>query len=250
MGQMNRVASAWQLARVGGHLVSGLWQCTLLFPWLSLERRNARVQRWSAQLIRIFGISLDVSGPSHAQGAVVANHVSWIDVFVLNAVAPCRFLAKSEVRRWPLIGWLSARAGTIYLARDRRADLVRTNAAIARYLAQGERIAVFPEGTSARQGHVQPFHANLFQGIAASRAMVLPVAIAYFNEQGAISSAAEYVDDMSLWQSIVSLLRHGPFVAAVCFLPPIHSSVLARRALAAQTHTAVAEQLAVLLGRV
>lgn len=248
---MKRLALAWRLARVGLHLVSGLAQCALLFPLLPLKRRNLLVQRWSRGLTRIFGITLDVSlSGAGVAGAVIANHVSWIDVFVLNAVAPCRFVAKSEVRRWPAIGWLSARAGTLYIARHQRSALVGANATIARHLANGERLAFFPEGTSGPQGALLPFHANLFQGIVQSQAPVLPVAIAYFDADGALSAAAEYIGDMSLWESIVSLLTHGPFVATVRFMPPIRSGEFDRRALAAATHLAVSQSLAGALERV
>lgn len=239
---MSRLTLTWKLARVGLHLVSGLSQCALLFPWLGLARRNRLVQRWSRQLIGIFGIALQVSGPRHAGGAVVANHVSWIDVFVLNAVSPCRFVAKSEVRSWPAIGWLSARAGTLYIARQRRGDLVAANATIAGHLAAGERLALFPEGTSGPQGSVLPFHANLFQGIVQSGVPVLPVALSYVDSAGRLSAAAEYIGDMSLWQSIVSLLSHGPFTATVRFCEPI-AGIGDRRALAAATHVAVAAAL-------
>lgn len=244
-----RLRLGWRLARVGLHLLSGLAQCALLFPLLPLRRRNALVRRWSAQLIGIFGIALEVSGERHAGGAVVANHVSWIDVFVLNAVAPCRFVAKAEVRQWPAIGWLSARAGTLYIARQRGADLVGANATIARHLAGGERLALFPEGTSAAQGALLPFHANLFEGIVQAQAPVLPVTIAYFDGDGALSAAADYIGEMTLWQSIVSLLTHGPFVAAVSWLAPIASAGSERRGLAAATHAAVAADLGRRLAR-
>jgi 1-acyl-sn-glycerol-3-phosphate acyltransferase len=239
------LALSWRLARVGLHLLSGMAQCALLFPVLPPDRRNYLVQRWSRQLTRIFGITVDVSVPAGggAAGAVVANHVSWIDVFVLNAVAPCRFVAKSEVRRWPAIGWLSARAGTLYIARQKRSALVGANATIASHLAQGERLAFFPEGTSGPQGAVLPFHANLFQGIIESQAPVLPVAIVYFDANGALSAAVEYIGDMSLWESIIGLLSHGPFVATVAFLPPIASSEFDRRALAAASRRAVAARV-------
>jgi 1-acyl-sn-glycerol-3-phosphate acyltransferase len=116
-----------RLLHVGVHLLSGLLQCAVLFPFLPLRARNALVRRWSRGMMRVFRIRVAVSGPGQgdAAGAVVANHVSWIDVFVLNAVGTCRFVAKSDVRGWPAIGWLSARAGTIYVPRNTRAALPR-----------------------------------------------------------------------------------------------------------------------------
>ena len=243
-----RFTLCWRLARVGVHLASGLAQCALLFPLLKFHQRGFLVRRWSRQLTRIFGIALDVQGTGGGDaGAVVANHVSWIDVFVLNAVAPCRFVAKAEVRQWPAIGWLSARAGTLYIARHKRSALVTANATIANHLAQGERLAFFPEGTSGPQGAVLPFHANLFEGVVQARAPVLPVAIAYFDTNGVASTAAEYIGDMSLWQSIVSLLTQGPFVATVVFMPPIEAAGMDRRALSHATHAAVSVGLATAL---
>ena len=235
-----------RLLRVGLHLLSGLVQCAVLFPFLPLRARNALVQRWSRGMMRVFRIEVVASGPGRgdAAGAVVANHVSWIDVFVLNAIGTCRFVAKSDVRGWPAIGWLSARAGTIYVARSARAGVLAANATIASHLAAGERLAFFPEGTSAAQGHLLPFHANLFQGVIAAGAPVHPVALQYVGMDGQPSAAAEYIGDMSLWQSIVSLLMHGPFVAEVALLAPIASIGVERRALAGQAHAAIADSLA------
>jgi len=243
-----RLALALRFGRVGLHLLSGLGQCALLFPLLGPTRRLALVRRWSRQLVRIFGITLEVRGDAGGAGALVANHVSWLDVFVLNAVAPCRFIAKSEVRQWPAIGWLSARAGTLYIARRRRSSLIDANAGIARHLSQGERLAFFPEGTSGPQGALLPFHANLFQAVIAARAPLLPVAIAYVDADGALSPAAEYIGDTSLGESMVRLLTGGPLVARLCFLPPIDAAGLERRALAALAHAAVSDGLEELVG--
>jgi len=230
-----------RLLHVGVHLGCGLLQCALLFGVLPLQARNALVRRWSRGMMRVFRMQVRATGPGRgdAAGAVVANHVSWIDVFVLNAFAPCRFVAKAEVRGWPAIGWLSARAGTIYVARGARAGLREANATIATHLAAGERLAFFPEGTSAAQGSMLPFHANLFQGVCAAGAAVHPVALRYLGPDGQLSAAAEYIGATSLWESILSLIEHGPFVAEVAFLPPIASGGLGRRALAAQAHEAI-----------
>jgi 1-acyl-sn-glycerol-3-phosphate acyltransferase len=235
-----------RLLHVGVHLLSGLLQCALLFPFLPLSARNALVQRWSRGMMRVFRIRVDISGPGQgdAPGAVVANHVSWIDVFVLNAVGTCRFVAKSDVRAWPAIGWLSAKAGTIYVSRSTRAALPAANATIAAHLAAGERLAFFPEGTSAAQGRMLPFHANLFQGVIVAGAPVHPVALRYLDARGVPSAAADYIGTMSLWQSILSLLEHGPFVAEVALLAPIPSDNADRRELAARAHGAIDDRLA------
>jgi 1-acyl-sn-glycerol-3-phosphate acyltransferase len=232
-----------RLLRVGLHLLSGLLQCGLLFPWLKQPARNLRIARWSRQLLRIFRIQLQVEGQPGGAGAVVSNHISWIDVFVLDAVQPCRFVAKSEVRRWPVIGLLSARAGTLYLDRQSRFGLRASNQALARCLRAGESIAFFPEGTSSPQGAMLPFHANLFAGVAQAGAAVLPVALSYLDQAGTPSSAADYIGEMSLGQSIVRLLTDGPLIARLQWLTPLDSTGGDRRGLAARAHTRIASAL-------
>lgn len=231
-----------RLLHVGLHLLSGLLQCGLLFAWLDQPARDARIKRWSRQLLAIFRITLQVEGTVRT-GAVVSNHISWIDVFVVDAVQPCRFVAKSEVRRWPAIGFLSSRAGTLYVDRQSRFGLRSSNTALAACLAAGESIAFFPEGTSSAQGALRPFHANLFAGVVEAGAAVLPVAISYLDQAGRPSAVADYIDAMSLGQSIVRLLRDGPLTARVQFLPPLAGHGADRRFLAAAAHASIAAAL-------
>src|SRR5471030_2433271 len=90
----------------------------VLFPWLDVEGRNQRIRRWSTQLLAICGVQVELpagSVPALARAMVVANHVSWLDIFVINAVHPCRFVAKAEIRSWPLLGW---RKGGVFPGRD------------------------------------------------------------------------------------------------------------------------------------
>ena len=243
MRARDRLLLTARLLRVGLHILSGLAQCGLLFPFLPLASRNARIGRWSQQLLAIFRIRLQVEGAPGAGCALVSNHISWIDVFVLDAIVPCRFVAKSEVRRWPVIGALATRAGTLYVERGSRFGLRASNAAIAGHLAAGERIAFFPEGTSSSQGALLPFHANLFAGVVQARAPVLPVALCYLDDDGSLSEAADYVGDMSLGQSIARLLMDGPLTARVQCLPLLAPNP-DRHALAAAAHASIAGALA------
>lgn len=238
--RMKRLRLAMRLLRVGAHLLRGVLECALLFPLLGDAARARRVQRWSGALTHIFGITIVASGALPINGgALVANHVSWLDVFVINALSPCTFIAKSEVRQWPVIGWLSARAGTVFIARDRPSSLRTANKLIARQLAEGRQLAFFPEGTSAAQGAMQPFHANLFQGVVMASAAVYPVALVYRDVSGALSARVEYIGHTTLGQSIVRLLSGERCVAHLCYLPALASSSLDRRGLAAAAHAAI-----------
>lgn len=236
---MKRLTLAARLLRVGVHLLRGVLECALLFPLLGEPAQARRIQRWSRDLTRLFGIVIVASGSMpRGGGALVANHISWLDVFVLNALAPGAFIAKADVRAWPVIGWLSARAGTWFLARDRRSSLRSTNTMIAQRLGGGGQLAFFPEGTSAAQGGMLPFHANLFQGVVAANATVHPVALAYLDGTGQAARSAEYIGDTSLVESILLLLSGPGCTAHVHFLAPILPDG-DRRWLASAAHTAI-----------
>jgi 1-acyl-sn-glycerol-3-phosphate acyltransferase len=232
---------AARLMRVLLHLLKGLFICTLVFPWLARERRLACIGRWSAQLLRIFRVSVELAPGSCAavNGLWVANHVSWIDVFVINARFPARFVAKSEVRRWPLVGVLCARAGTVFLARANRRDLHRTMALLTAALDAGERVVVFPEGTSAAQGAMLPFRANLFEAAIGANVAVQPVAISYFDGDGRLHDAVEYIGATSLLESMVAMLSGKPIRALLHPLPQLPSNAIDRRKLAQHAHHAI-----------
>lgn len=117
--------------------------------------------------LRILGLELRVTGtPMQGQGAVVANHSSWLDIFVLNASKRIYFVSKSEVARWPGIGWLARATGTVFLVRDRRQAAAQTKLFQARLLA-GHKLLFFPEGTSTDGQQVLPFKTTLFQSFFA-----------------------------------------------------------------------------------
>jgi 1-acyl-sn-glycerol-3-phosphate acyltransferase len=222
------------LARVLLHLLKGLFICALVFPWIGRARRMSHIARWSGQLLRIFGVSVELvpgSSPA-ANGLWVANHVSWIDVFVINALYPSRFVAKSEVRRWPMVGVLSAMAGTIFVERANRRDLRRTMVSMIDALGEGERVVVFPEGTSAAQGAMLPFRANLFEAAIEAKAVVQPVAVSYFDDAGRLHDAVEYIGTTSLIESMVAMLSGGPIRARLHALPTLTSDAVGRRELA------------------
>ena len=117
----SRATRVLRLARVGLHLARGVATAGLLYPFMSTARRREEVERWSGGLLAILAVKLEVSGGLPRAAAqplmIVANHVLWLDIIAIDAVLPVRFVAKSEVRAWPLIGWLCAQAGTLFIER-------------------------------------------------------------------------------------------------------------------------------------
>ena len=138
---------------VGLHLLRGMGISAFLFPIASPLRREQLIGSWSRHLLKICGIRLVIRGKlSAAPALIVCNHISWLDIFAINACKPCRFVAKSDVRDWPVIGWLCDRAGTIFIARGRQRDVRRIFQRLVSSIHSGERIAFFPEGTTSAQG--------------------------------------------------------------------------------------------------
>ena len=237
---------AFRLVRVFLHLLVGLSACALYFPFAGKARRNRYVQRWSRVLLAICGVSVHQTpgAPALEHAMIVANHVSWLDIFVINALHPCHFVAKSEIRQWPLLGWLAAKGGTVFLARGNRRELRDTFKGMVAALKAGERVAFFPEGTTAAQGSVLPFHANLFEAAVDAGALVQPYALRYVDAGGALHPSIEFTGETTFAQSMMAVLAGGRIQARLTCLAPLPAAHAHRRDLAKAAHDAVGAALA------
>ena len=241
---------AFRLLRVLLHLLAGLLTCALVFPRLDGAGRQERVRRWSARLLALCGVRVDVvqrGGAVPARRAlVVSNHVSWLDIFVINTLHPCYFVAKSDIRDWPLIGWLCEQAGTIFIARGRLRDVRRIYQGLVTSLHAGEHVAFFPEGTTAAQGTLLPFHSNLFEAAIEAGVPVQPYALRYLDRDGRLHPAADFIGDMTFAQSMLAILRASGIVAQLSLLPAIETGAAShRRELADAARAAIGDALGV-----
>lgn len=239
----------WRIGALLLLLISGLLILTLFYRLLSQQHQHAIKRAWSRTLLAACGISLDVHGPQGLprQPVLIAmNHVSWLDIFALNAVLPATFIAKSEIRRWPLLGWLVAGAGTVFIERGSRHAVRHANHRVVRQLTSGESVAFFPEGTTSDGDDVLPFHTSLFAAAIHDHAInkpqfaVLPVAIMY-HAQGARTTVVAYTGEQSLMDSIVRITSSRGIVAQLQLLPLIEHMPpqMTRHALAAQSREAI-----------
>lgn len=240
--------AVWRLMRLLAHLVHGACVLRWRFPGLSLPQRQAHIQAWAARLLGILGVSLRVHGvfPQEGQSVlVVANHISWLDIAALHAVLPqARFVAKAQVHRWPLVGWLCAGARTLFIERERKRDAMRVVHEMARALTEGDTVAVFPEGTTADGHALKPFHANLLQAAISGGRAVLPVALRYADPQHAISPVVEYVGDTSLLRSLWRVLRAPSLQVTLLACEAIDTAGQERRALSRRCEEVIARRLA------
>lgn len=204
------------------HLLEGLVAVLLLHPALEHSSRQRMRQSWSHRLLRLLGIELVTGGaPLEPGSLLVANHISWLDIFVVNAIVPAAFVSKSEVRDWPLIGWLAARNDTVFLRRGSRGHARIVNAEIAALLEARHNVAVFPEGTTSDGTQVLHFHAALLQPAIECKRPIQPLSLRYEGPEGHISIAPAYIGDMSLGESILAIIAAPHLIARVEIFAPI-----------------------------
>ncbi len=239
---MKQLRAVWRLLRLVGHIAQGLWVVALRFPTLSPDQQHARVQVWSQQLLALAGVHLRVVGQPPLTGPVmlVANHISWLDIPVMHAARHCRFVSKSDVKGWPLIGTLATAAGTLYIERSSRRDALRMVRSMQEALERGEVLAVFPEGTTGDGRAMLPFHANLIQAAVAAQSPVQPVGLRFADRAtGATSFAPSYIGDETLLGSIWRTLSAPAIEAVVTYGEPETSQGRDRREWATRLQSVV-----------
>ncbi len=232
-------------------LASGL---VLLLALRLAERALARGRRrWSPWVtvavcrlaLRLIGLRVLRRGDVMTQpGGIVANHGSWLDIFVLNALGPVCFVAKSEVARWPVVGWLARATGTVFIRRERRDARVQRALLLAR-LKAGQRLLFFPEGTSADGLSVLPFKSTLFAAFfmpeTGPDTWVQPISLRYRAPAGRDPRFYGWWGEMSFFPHLLKVLgapRQGG-VFLCCQAPLRVADFSDRKALAEACESAV-----------
>jgi len=186
------------------------------------ERFDHRVIRWwQGGLMWTFGIRIRKIGDLVPGGVLyVANHVSWIDIVVMHSQRVMGFVAKREIERWPLVGWLASRGETLYHQRGDQESLGEVAREMAARLRAGRAVGVFPEGRTRDGREVGPFHARILMAAVDADAPVQPVALRY-GEQGAAQQRVAYGARESFMANLVRVLGEPGCTADVVFLAPI-----------------------------
>jgi len=194
---------------------------------------HAALRWWSRWFLRIFGMRVIREGFPLAGGTMfVANHVSWVDIVALHSQHMMGFIAKHEIRSWPLIGWLSTQTETIYLRRGSADSLGGVMDEMATRLRAGRAVAAFPEGGTRNGVALGPFHARIFTAVVAADTPVQPVALCYGDACEAQSIVA-YAPRENFMANLMRLLGEPSRPARVCFLEPIlHADQQGRRGIA------------------
>lgn len=210
----------WRLLRVFAHILYGLVLVYTIWDAQDRAKRERRTRDWSMRLLNLLGLQVACQGLPHAGAKlVVSNHISWLDIIVINSVMPSRFVSKAEVGQWPLIGRLVTAAGTLYLVRERRRDAMRVLGLMAQALRDGQTVAVFPEGTTGAGHEIMHFHANLVQSAIDAPAPIQPVVLSYRDAHCAVSPAAAYIGDTGLLESLWMVATAKGLAVSVQILP-------------------------------
>lgn len=241
---MNSV-SGMRFLRSAFRLVRFLAAASAWVLWHGLSRSGrspAHRSRWAhacaRSLLAGFGVELRVEGRPPAEGVVVSNHLGYLDIVVFAAAAPMVFVSKSEVARWPGIGFLARLSGTLFLERARRSDLARVAAEMRPVVEAGVPVVFYPEGTSTGGDRILPFHAGLFEPAASQGWKVTPAWIGYEMPEGSVAQEVCYWGTMTFLPHFLNLLSRTGIVATVRFGEPLPPSS-DRKELAASAERAV-----------
>jgi 1-acyl-sn-glycerol-3-phosphate acyltransferase len=230
----------WRVPLLLLHIVLGVLLCAGILSWnkhrLMVDGREPFAHRmirwWSRVLMRIFGLrAVRIGQPLADPVLFVANHTSWIDIELLHSQRVACFVAKAEIARWPLIGWLAASGGTIFHRRGSNHSLAAVMQTMVERLRGGRSVAVFPEGGTGYHGVLKVFHARIFQAALDAAVPVQPVALC-FARHGRRVVEAGFREGENFLQNFLRLLGEAPMDAEVHFLAPVPPMPDARRQMA------------------
>jgi lyso-ornithine lipid O-acyltransferase len=158
------------------------------------------IHGWCGRIVKVLGFRCKVEGRVPAGGAVVSNHLSYLDILLYSSVQPFVMVAKTEVRGWPLLGWLTAQAGTVYVERGGGPKTYpAVNAAMAEAYRSGLPVLFFPEGTTTDGASVLPFRRGLFHSVLNNEVSLRTSALRYSLEASWVNRDATVGEDVCWW---------------------------------------------------
>ncbi|TAK90647.1 MAG: 1-acyl-sn-glycerol-3-phosphate acyltransferase [Burkholderiaceae bacterium] len=237
----------WHSVLLTAQILLGVLIIFFGYRFLPLSWRHAVTRWWSRDTVTVSNARIVVRGapPLEAQGCMLLfNHISWLDIPVINSIVPTRFVAKAELRRWPLVGRLCAASDTLFIERGRRHAVHQVMHLLKEAMQAGARVGIFPEGTTSAGDMLLPFHANLMQAALEAGVPVIPVALRYFDRHGQVTRTPAYFGEMNIFQSLVQVLSAEKMVVEITFLAPIIvTAETTRHEVAQHAHAAISASL-------
>lgn len=242
---MNIIRGTFRLFRLLIHLLKGIHICyTALGDAQKFdlsEKQHRIIQDWLHKVAKIIGIDLTVHGtPQKSPVFVVANHVSWLDIVLVASVLPVSFLSKVEVRRWPVVGLLAAKSGTLFIHRGSKTGAMEAIHLMRERLSSGHSVASFPEAKTTDGTCVHAFHPRLFAAAIETKSTIQPVALRYPHADG-VNPIVPFVNNRNLVKHAFRIMsaKRTPAVLTLC--EPISSEDQPRKQLAQLARNSVAK---------
>lgn len=237
--------AGWRMLRLFEHMLTGIVLTVLLTrrrPNGSYRYRPDVVRWWHQRACRILGLSVEVVGtPPKDSALLLANHVSWLDVPALGGLGAIAFLSKAEVRRWPVVGWLAAAAGTQFIARG-EGQAAAVGERIGGHLAGHGCLALFPEGTTTDGSEVKPFFPRLLAAAGMAGVPVVPVALRYHRD-GKLDPVAPFIGEESIVSHLCRVLVTREMHVQVAFGQSLDPADFDRRRLATRARAEIVAAL-------
>jgi 1-acyl-sn-glycerol-3-phosphate acyltransferase len=241
------IVRTYRTLRIVVHILYGLSVSGLILSWLNEDQRQLMIQRWSKKLLSILNIKLSSQGNTPQQklknAMFVSNHISWLDIYALNSVHPVRFIAKSEVARWPVFGWLARKSNTLFIDRTKKKDAQRVSIEASKSLKNGDCLCYFPEGTTSQGNILLPFKSSLMQAAIDANAEIRPFTIFYPKPDGSANIAMAFAGETTFIASIWQIIASRESQVTLHFLPSLQSQGYERRVLTEHVKTKIAFQL-------
>jgi 1-acyl-sn-glycerol-3-phosphate acyltransferase len=235
-------------AAVAGMFLLGVIAVGAVMPALRLMLRRradrlneAIVQNWNRAVCRILNLRPHVTGePDSDAKLLVANHISWLDIIALGAQRRCVFVAKEEVGGWPVMGYLARGIGTLFVRRGDGSQTAATAERMVWRLRQGQRLMLFPEGTTTTGDKVLRFHGRLFQPAHLAGVGVQAIALHY---EGEAKARAPFVGEDEFLPHLAGILKLDRIDLRLDYCPALPAR-LDGKAMAAAARGQIAEILA------
>ena len=247
MQQTHIFIIGYRILRVLTHTLLGILIVAVSWPLTQEKTRKKLTKWWCGKLLNCFNIQVFLFGEipqdNTTNNMVLANHVSWVDIYALNSVLPLQFIAKSDINQWPILGYLVRKSGTIFINRSSRQDTSRIVKITTDRLVTGANVGFFPEGTTTDGTSLAHFKSSLIQAAINANAVIRPVAIRYPLSNGNTNTEMAYAGETTLGESMMRILKQKKPIVELYFLTPINAQSNNRQALTQLAFHNIAQQL-------
>lgn len=217
---MQKITGAFRFTAAMLYAVACILLVLIYLQWLNPLSKKRIIRSWASAFLSIIGMKLKVEGEVYDKPClIVANHISFIDIFALNIVKPGRFIAKSEIADWPVFGRIAKGVDTLFIERKNRRSIITVNEQISAALLAQQTVMLFPEGRTSVGEELLPLKSNLIEPAILSGSPVQPCALCY-EENGQKTTKASYAG-ISIFKCLWTIVTTPGLTVTVKVLPII-----------------------------